>query len=134
MKTVEETFHIAYEETLKIIPKTLYSFKQANNEGVLKEYYIKPEEFENSLRNKFGNYERFSKIFTDHLLGQKNIIAAFASAPTSFSDAWNMKSEELIAEDVLALQNQEVIFSLIKFHMDQINLDQVFIKIIMQKD
>ena len=41
MKTVEETFHIAYEETLKIIPKTLYSFKQANNEGVLKEYHIK---------------------------------------------------------------------------------------------
>ena len=103
MKTVEETYHIAYEETLKIIPKIDYSFKQANNEGVLKEYYIKPEEFENSLRNKFGNYKLFARNFTNHLLGQKNIIAAFASTPTSFSDAWNMKSEELIAEDVLSL-------------------------------
>ena len=103
MKTVEETFNLAYKETLKIIPNSLYSFEQANNEGILKEYFIEPKEFENSLRNKFGNYELFSKNFTNHLLGQKNIIAAFASTPTSFSDAWNMKSEELIAEDVLAL-------------------------------
>jgi hypothetical protein len=103
MKTVEETFLLAYDDTLQLIPKSLYSFKQASNDGILKEYHIKSEDFEKSLRNKFGNYELFSKFFIPHLLGQKNIIAAFASTPTSFSDAWNMKSEELIAEDVLAL-------------------------------
>ena len=103
MKTVEETFRIAYDDTLKVIPSEIYSFKQSNNDGKPIEYSIKPDEFKKSLKNKFGDYELFSKVFTDHLLGQKNIIAAFASTPISFSDAWNMKSEELIAEDVLAL-------------------------------
>lgn len=55
------------------------------------------------MSNKFGKYDHFLNVFSNHLLGQKNIIAAFASTPTSFSDAWNMKSEELVAEDVLSL-------------------------------
>lgn len=103
MKTVEETFRNAFEDTLKVIPSEIYSFKQSNNDGIPIEYHIRPDEFKKSLKNKFGDYELFSKVFTDHLLGQKNIIAAFASTPISFSDAWNMKSDELIAEDVLAL-------------------------------
>jgi hypothetical protein len=103
MKTIEEAYNLAFEDTSKIIPDNSYSFKQANNEGVLKSYNISPSEFRKSLHNKFGDFSKFTKSFTDHLLGQKNIIAAFASTPTSFADAWNMKSDELIAEDVISL-------------------------------
>lgn len=103
MNSVENMFHSAYAETLQIIPKATYFFNQQNSQGVLKKYQIKPIDFHNSLKNKFGNYEDFTKKFTNHLLGQKNLIVAFASTPTSFSDAWNMKSDELMAEDVLSL-------------------------------
>ena len=103
MKTVEQTFASAFEETLKVIPEFTYEFEQVNNAGDVKKYKIQPFEFESSLKKKYGDFNTFSKNFTKHLLGQKNIVAAFASTPTSFSDAWNMKSEELIAEDVLAL-------------------------------
>jgi hypothetical protein len=94
---------VKFEETLNIIPLLPYEFEQINNAGGLIKYVIQTSEFESSLKNKYGDFKSFSKNFTKHLLVQKNIVAAFASTPTSFSDAWNMKSEELIAEDVLAL-------------------------------
>ena len=37
-----------------------------------------------------------------HLEGQKHLVY-FASTPISFSDAWNMKAEELTPEDVVSL-------------------------------
>lgn len=103
MKKLEDIFKQAVNNAKAIIPTNQYHFKQANNEGVEKDYSIKHEQFVKGLINKFDSYPSFSKVFIDHLEGQKNIVAAFASTPVSFSDAWNMKSEELIAEDVVAL-------------------------------
>lgn len=103
MKKLEAIFNEAVNNAKAIIPANQYHFKQVNNEGVEKDYSITHEQFVKGLTNKFDSYPSFSKVFIDHLEGQKNIIAAFASTPVSFSDAWNMKSEELIAEDVVAL-------------------------------
>lgn len=103
MKKLEDIFNQAVHNAKAIIPDDSYHFKQANNEGVEKHYSITHEQFVKGLLNKFNSYSSFSKVFIDHLEGQKNIVAAFASTPVSFSDAWNMKSEELIAEDVVAL-------------------------------
>ena len=103
MKKLEDIFNQAVNNAKAIIPTNQYHFKQASNEGVEKDYSIKHEQFVKGLMNKFDSYPSFSKVFIDHLEGQKNIVAAFASTPVSFSDAWNMKSEELIAEDVVAL-------------------------------
>jgi len=103
LKKLEDIFKQAVNNAKAIIPTNQYHFKQANNEGVEKDYSIKHEQFVKGLINKFDSYPSFSKVFIDHLEGQKNIVAAFASTPVSFSDAWNMRSEELIAEDVVAL-------------------------------
>jgi hypothetical protein len=103
IKTLEEIFYKTVEKTKMFIPGHVYSFSQKNSQGILKNYSIKPEEFSKSLKNKYGDFKSFSKIFTDHLEGQKNIIAAFASTPISFSDAWNMKTEILSVDDVVAL-------------------------------
>jgi hypothetical protein len=103
MKTLKEIYLRSYHETLEIIPIVPYSFKQEDNAGVIRGYTIKPDDFKKAFGSKQDNYNKYIQNLTKHLLGQKNIIAAFASTPTSFSDAWNMKSEELIAEDVLSL-------------------------------
>lgn len=103
MKKLEDIFNQAVHNAKTIIPDDSYHFKQANNEGLEKHYSITHEQFVKGLLNKFNSFSSFSKVFIDHLEGQKNIVAAFASTPVSFSDAWNMKSEELIAEDVVAL-------------------------------
>lgn len=100
---LEDHFQRAYENCLELIPSNEYVFEQVNNSGRLKKYVINPEQFRSALNNKFGSYKKHVQRFVDHLEGQKNIIAAFASTPVSFSDAWNMKSEKLIAEDVVAL-------------------------------
>jgi hypothetical protein len=103
LKKLEDIFKQAVNNAKAIIPPNQYHFKQVNNKGVEKDYSITHEEFVKGLLNKFNSYPSFSKNFIDHLEGQKNIVAAFASTPVSFSDAWNMKSEDLIAEDVVAL-------------------------------
>ncbi len=103
MQTIQEIYNQALEDILKIIPDNVYFFRQASNDGILRSYSITPKDFRKSLENKYGDFEKFTKNFTTHLLGQKNIVAAFASTPTSFADAWNMKSDELIAEDVISL-------------------------------
>ncbi len=103
MKTLEDIFYMAVEKTIELIPTNNFEFEQVNNDGNVKKYNISPGQFEKATTNKFSNYQYFSKVFIDHLEGQKNIVAAFASTPVSFSDAWNMKSEELTAEDVVTL-------------------------------
>ena len=103
MKTVREIFNAAYEDTAKAVPNKAFTFSQKNNDGREKRHEIKPEQYTKALANKFGNFDSFSEKFTKHLLGQKHILAAFASTPLSFSNAWNMKAEELSAEDALAL-------------------------------
>lgn len=103
MKSLEEIYKQSLKEAEDLIPESVFHFTQENGEGVDKKYSISPLEFKKALHNKLGDFSKFVGVFTDHLLGQKNIIAAFASTPISFSNAWNMKSEELSAEDVLAL-------------------------------
>ena len=103
MQSVREIFEAAYGDSAGTIPQETFFFSQKNNDGVEKHYSITPKDYEKALANKFGNFDSFSERFTKHLLGQKNIIAAFASTPLSFSNAWNMKAEELSAEDALAL-------------------------------
>ena len=103
MQTVKEIFNVAYEDTLALVPSETFCFSQKNNEGKEKSYSITPDQFRRALQNKFGDFEQFSERFSGHLLGQKNIIAAFASTPVSFANAWNMKAEELSAEDAHAL-------------------------------
>lgn len=100
---LEDHFRRAYVNCIELIPSSVYSFEQADNSGKLKKYEITPEEFRLALDNKFGSFNKHIRRFIDHLEGQKNIIAAFASTPVSFSDAWNMKSDKLIAEDVVSL-------------------------------
>jgi len=103
LKKLEDIFKTAVTQAKSIIPSQPYYFKQKNSDGVEQEYIITPDQFEKSLLNKFDDFSTFLKKFINHLEGQKNIISAFASTPISFSDAWNMKSEELIAEDVVSL-------------------------------
>jgi hypothetical protein len=103
MESITEIFESSVRDAGDTIPAEIFRFSQKNNDGKDKNYSIKPTDYKKSLQNKFGDFSRFSRVFTDHLLGQKNLVSAFASTPVSFSDAWNMKSEELIAEDVHAL-------------------------------
>lgn len=103
MKTVNEIFDAAVENALKTIPTKTYTFDNPNKDSQKDKLSIKPEEFKKGLLNKFGTFSNFSKIFIDHLEGQRNIVAAFASTPIAFTNAWNMKAEELNADDVLAL-------------------------------
>ena len=103
MKSIEEIYKDSVNEAESTIPSETFNFKQKNNEGIEKNYSISPDRFKKSLHSKFLNFSKFSNVFSDHLEGQKNLIAAFASTPVSFSDAWNMKSEELNSDDVVAL-------------------------------
>lgn len=103
MKTLRTAYDLAVQATKELIPNEVYSFKQRINDGDLKQYQITPEEFTNALENKYKNFDQFINKFSGHLLGQRSLIAAFASTPASFSDAWNMQSESLEAEDVLVL-------------------------------
>jgi len=68
MKSVKSIFEEAYQDALVTIPKSAFRFTQKNNDGVVKHYEIQPDQFKKALRNKFGDFENFSKIFSRHLL------------------------------------------------------------------
>ena len=103
MKTVKEIVEDSVAQSLDLVPSKSYSFSQVNTDGKEIKHKIEPSEFKRSLENKFNEFDSFSKIFINHIKGHKNMVAAFASSPTAFANAWNMKAEELIAEDVLSL-------------------------------
>lgn len=74
MKKLEDIFNEAVDNAKAIIPANQYHFKQANNEGVEKDYSITHEQFVKGLLNKFDSYSSFSKVFIDHLEGQKTLL------------------------------------------------------------
>ncbi|NVK27404.1 MAG: hypothetical protein HWE14_05135 [Flavobacteriia bacterium] len=103
MPTMTSIFEEAVQNCYALIPETDYSFKQAGNSGVIKDYTISPAQYRKSVDNAFGNFVTFRNTFIKHLEGQKSLISAFASTPVSFSDAWNMKAESLEPSDVISL-------------------------------
>ncbi len=76
MQSVREIFQAAYADSLEIIPEGPFEFVQKNNDGKEKQHVIEPNKFKKALKNKFGDFDKFSDVFSRHLLGQKNIIAA----------------------------------------------------------
>ncbi|TFH67529.1 hypothetical protein E3W66_08590 [Gammaproteobacteria bacterium LSUCC0057] len=102
MSTVSELFNEALDRTRAVIPMVNITF-ELEKEGKLQPYSISPEDFTKSLNAKYSNAENFLNALVTHLDGNRHIVAAFASTPTAFTDAWNMKSEELSVADVLAL-------------------------------
>ena len=102
MNTIEELFNKAIVETKLTIPKSNYTFNKVLKNNSSPET-IQPIEFEKSLKNFYKSFGRFSKDFLLHLQGQKHIISAFASTPISFSNAWNMKADEISSSDVVSL-------------------------------
>lgn len=103
--TVRELFKQAVTATDRAIPKQPVNFSQRAPNGTVKQYCLTEDAFRKALARKFADFDAFAERFTKHLLGQKNIVAAFASTPVSFSDAWNMQVDELSAEDVLSLSH-----------------------------
>lgn len=102
MKSVEEIYKEAFESTLKNISPSPISFNLIKDNKTL-EYIIRPEEFISALKAKYTGSKPYFDKLNSHLNGLRHIVAAFASTPTAFTDAWNMKSEELSVTDVLAL-------------------------------
>lgn len=102
MSTVNELFNKALEDTKSAIPKVDLTF-ELEKKGKVQTYSIHPDSFLNSLQSKYSNSASFLNSLVSHLDGNRHIIAAFASTPTAFTDAWNMKSEELSVTDVLSL-------------------------------
>ena len=103
MKTLEQNCKEALDATLDLVPKCNFEFDQENSNGEQKRYEISPSQCRDAVHNYFGSFDRFSKTFPEHIEGQKHLIAAFASTPIAFANAWNMKTEELHPQDVLAL-------------------------------
>jgi len=134
LNSLVEAYELSLNACLAVIPSEPYSFSLKNNDGVLKHYEISPAEFERALTNKLPRFAAFSPIFAEHLLGQKNIIAAFASTPVSFSDAWNMKATELTAQDVTALTKSGGHFQFNQLANGQENQALVYIKQGMRRD
>jgi len=102
MKSIQEIYSLAYSKTENIIPSQPVNFK-LEKDNKQQSYSIEPAKFHNALKSKYQNSTKYFDALSSHLHGISNIIAAFASTPTSFTDAWNMKSEELNKTDVLAL-------------------------------
>ena len=103
MRSVAELFGQAKLETLKLAPTELYSFSLRDNDGKEKVYTILPEKFRDSVSKQFVSFENYSLTFKEHLSGLRHLVSAFSSTPTAFSDAWNMKAEELTPDDVISL-------------------------------
>ena len=103
MDTVEKLYRGALGRAADLIPSTAFEFTQTNNEGNVKQYRITPLQYKKALLNKYDDFDKYKRNLQEHLLGLRNLVAAFASTPTSFTDAWNMKSKELSADDVVAL-------------------------------
>jgi len=103
MQSIKAIYDQSFQEAMATIPEEIWEFSQVNNDGKTNDYRIEPQSFEKALHNKFGDFADFSAKFSNHLLGQQNIIAAFASTPVSFTDAWNMKAEKLTYQDALVL-------------------------------
>jgi hypothetical protein len=103
LDTVEKLYRDALQRADALIPAANFEFTQTNNDGKLKHYCITPVQYRKALQNKYSDFEKYKRNFVEHLLGLRNLVAAFASTPTSFTDAWNMKSKELTADDVIAL-------------------------------
>ena len=95
MQSIKDIYEKSFQDAMATIPDKVFKFSQLDNDGKEKHHRIEPDDYKKALRNKFGDFGKFSKNFSDHLLGQQNLIAAFASTPISFSDAWNMKAKEL---------------------------------------
>ena len=103
MDVIEKYFKETRESVSTLIPNEAFKFEQADNDGKLKKYLSSPEQFEKALSNKFSDATKYLIDLCKHLADQRSLIAAFASTPVSFSDAWNMKAEELSSDDVVAL-------------------------------
>jgi hypothetical protein len=103
MDVIKQYFEESKESVRSLIPTEVFEFDQADNDGKLKNYQITPQQFETALTNKFSDAQKYLSYLAGHLEDQRSLIAAFASTPIAFSDAWNMKTEELTSDDVVAL-------------------------------
>jgi len=103
LDTIETYVQEAMKQTELLIPSETFTFKQADNDGKLKEHTITPEQFRNPLHKKYKDGEKYLVNLSRHLDDLRSLVAAFSSTPISFSDAWNMKAEELTSDDVLSL-------------------------------
>ena len=103
MKSLQETCEEAIANAQAVIPEQAFEFSQRISSGELKDYKITADQCQKSLKNFYKSFKIFRRDFPPHLEGQKHLVAAFASTPISFSDAWNMKAEELTPEDVVSL-------------------------------
>ena len=103
MDVIKQYFEESKESVRSLIPTEVFEFDQADNDGKLKNYQITPQQFETALTNKFSDAQKYLSYLAGHLEDQRSLIAAFASTPIAFSDAWNMQAEELTSDDVVAL-------------------------------
>jgi len=103
MDVIKQHLDNSLESVRALIPTEPFQFKQADNDGKLKSYEISPHQFKKALSNKYSDFSDYLANLVRHLEDQRGLIAAFASTPIAFSDAWNMKTEELSSEDVVAL-------------------------------
>ena len=103
MDVIKQYLVQAVEEVKTLIPVSDFELEQANNDGKVKTHRISPYQFSNALNNKYKNLDKYLSNLSSHLDDQRSLTAAFASTPIAFSDAWNMKTEELTSDDVVSL-------------------------------
>jgi len=103
MDVIKQYLVQAVEEVKTLIPVSDFELEQANNDGKVKTHRISPYQFSNALDNKYKNLDKYLSNLSSHLDDQRSLTAAFASTPIAFSDAWNMKTEELTSDDVVSL-------------------------------